>query len=314
MPAFLPRLLAGFAVVVLAGCAGPPLQYPGVIEDSATAPSRVELAEVPFHPQEAYQCGPAALATVLEFSAVEGADPDTLKDQVYLPERRGSLQAELLGAARRAGRIPYTLEPELEHLLAEVRAGHPVLVLQNLALPALPRWHYAVVVGYDLEEQRVFLRSGTTKREVLSLRRFERTWQMADYWAVVVPEPGRLPATAEEHRYLAAVAAVESQQRSAVAADGYRAADARWPDNPASRLGLGNIAYRQGAHEEAAEHYRAAVARAPELAAAHYNLAWALARQQNADAALAAAAEARRLAPDHPRYGEAVRTLQAELD
>lgn len=101
------------------------------------------------------------------------------------------------------------LAPKLEHLIREIRAGHPVLVLQNLQLPQWPKWHYAVVIGIDLEADEVILRSGTTRREVLSLHRFERSWQFGDYWAIVVAPEGETPATAP--KYLAAVVPLEQQ-------------------------------------------------------------------------------------------------------
>ena len=65
----------------------------------------VQLSSVPFYPQEAYQCGPAALAGVLGAAGV-AATPSSLAPQVYLPGRQGSLQLELMAASRRAGRIP----------------------------------------------------------------------------------------------------------------------------------------------------------------------------------------------------------------
>src|SRR3569623_1363896 len=123
----------------------------------------VELDAVPFFPQERYQCGPAALATVLAWSGA-AVTADQLVPQVYLPARQGSLQPELLAAARRYQRLPYVLEPDLAALLREVGAGHPVLVLQNLGLSWAPRWHNAVVVGYDLARDEVVLRSGAGRR------------------------------------------------------------------------------------------------------------------------------------------------------
>ncbi|MGM0476593.1 MAG: PA2778 family cysteine peptidase [Pseudomonadota bacterium] len=292
-------------LLLLAGCAGTPLQYSDLDPDAHT-PTRVELTETAFNPQEAYQCGPAALATVLESSGVEDADPDALAERVYLPERRGSLQSELLGATRRAGRVPYPLAPRLSDLLAELRAGHPVLVLQNLRFPGWPEWHYAVVVGYDLDNEEVFLRSGTRERRVLSLHRFERTWQLADYWAVVIPEPGSTPATATPTRYLEAAAALEDQERWEAARTAYEAARERWPDHATTHIALGNIAYRTSEYREAVDHFRTAITQDPEAAPAHYNLAWALRRLDREDAARAAAGEAARLAPEHPRYGRAV--------
>ncbi|MEE4360755.1 MAG: hypothetical protein V2I63_04445, partial [Pseudomonadales bacterium] len=90
-----------------------------------------ELRTVPFYPQVAYQCGPAALATVLVHSGVD-TTAEALVDQVWLPGRRGSLQIELVAATRRQGRLPYVLGGDLEELAAELRQGRPVLVLQNL--------------------------------------------------------------------------------------------------------------------------------------------------------------------------------------
>src|SRR3569623_3150374 len=75
-----------------------------------------------------------------------------------------------LAQQRRYQRLPNVLEPELAALLREVGAGHPVQVLQNRGLSWAPRWHYAVVVGYDLARDEVVLRSGTERRHRVSFK------------------------------------------------------------------------------------------------------------------------------------------------
>src|SRR5690606_28591997 len=105
---------------------------PPVVDGASPRP--LLLDGVPFHPQTEYHCGPAALAGILGASGVAPgvADPDALAPKVYLPGRKGSLQLELVGATRRAGRIPYEVDATPEALLAELAADRPVLVLQNL--------------------------------------------------------------------------------------------------------------------------------------------------------------------------------------
>ena len=86
-------------VYMLGGCAtAPPEARP-----ESTASPIAELVRVPFFPQRDYECGPAALAEVLTFSGVDRV-PDDLVAAVYLPERQGSLQPEMIAAARKNGR------------------------------------------------------------------------------------------------------------------------------------------------------------------------------------------------------------------
>lgn len=299
-------------LLLLAGCASTPLQYTG-LETAPPDARQVELTGTPFFPQEAYQCGPAALATVLQTSGVDGATPESLVDQVYLPGQQGSLQTELLAATRRAERIPYVLDPKLAHLLDEVRAGNPVLVLQNLQLPRWPKWHYAVVVGFDLDAEEVILRSGKLERQVVSLRRFERTWQLGHYWALVVAKPGEIPKTAKATKFLQAVVVLEQQERWQGATQGYQTALKYWPDNAASHIGLGNIAYQNGFYDEAERQFRAAIKLAPSVAAAHYNLAWAMLRQGKKEEARTAALEAEQLSPEQSRFDNAVAAIEADI-
>src|SRR5687767_12923769 len=106
---------------VLPGCSlsrsvlsiNPPLQVADALPRAAgmrsQSPPAPLLLDVPFHPQTDHDCGPAALATVLGASGV-AITPEALIPQVYLPGRKGSLQLELVGASRRAGRIPYRVE------------------------------------------------------------------------------------------------------------------------------------------------------------------------------------------------------------
>lgn len=299
--------VAVFAFLLLSACSSVPMQYQQLALNEYQA---IELRDTPFFPQDDFQCGPAALATVLQVSGVESANPDVLREQIYLPERQGSLQTELLAASRRADRIPYVLEPDLYALLSELYAGNPVLVLQNLALPRWPQWHYAVVIGFNPETATVILRSGTNEREELSLRYFERTWRLADYWAIVVAPNGITPATAEPLRFFAAVAAIEQQQRWQTAKEGYQAAAITWPNDATSAMGLGNIAYQQQQFAAAEEHYYHATTLEPQQPAAFFNLAWALWRQNKPAEALLAAEYAQQLAPEHAVYGNAVQRLR----
>jgi hypothetical protein len=260
--------------LLTAACATPPQT---AALRSSTMPYRpVELKAVPFFAQEDYQCGPAALATVLVWSGVN-ITPAELTPQVYVPSRKGSLQIELLGATRRQGRIPYVLQPRLAALLTELSSGHPTLVLLNLGLSWYPVWHYAVVIGYDIEHNQIIMRSGRLPRDVVRMEVFERIWARSGYWALLVLPPDALPATAEESPYLQAVTELERLQQWRPAASAYETALKQWPDSLVAALGLGNARYALSDLAGAEQAFREAVDHHPEAAPAYNNLAQVLA-------------------------------------
>lgn len=282
------RVLVGALSVFLVSCASVP---PWPETTDAGKPTAVTQLDVPFFPQERYQCGPAALATMLSSQDV-AVVPDDLVPQVYLPEREGSLKVELVAAARRYGMLVYPLTSDLADLLAELDAGHPVLVMQNLGFDWFPQWHFAVVIGYDAAEQDLILHTDTRRANRQPMSVFYRTWQRADRWAAVVLPPGDLPATAQALPYLEASYDLEVTGQSDAAYSAYQAAATRWPDQSTPWLGMGNIAFGQKEWADAAGHYMTAVERFPGLAPGWNNLAHSLARAgcaQQADDALACA-------------------------
>jgi len=241
-------------------------------------PPRVELTEVPFFVQDGFLCGPAALAMVINAAGVP-ASVESLEPMVYLPGRQGSLQAEMLGATRRSGLVAYTLAPKTEDLLREVAAGTPVVVLLNLGFNLLPVWHYSVVVGYDLEKHEVIVRTAGRRRDEWSFSFLEYFWRESDYWSMIALPPGRVPATAEEAKFAAAVAALEQAGKPGEARQSYRALLERWPDDQAGLIGLGNVEYALKNLAGAERAFRRASEVQPPSAAAFNNLAYVLAEQ-----------------------------------
>jgi tetratricopeptide (TPR) repeat protein len=206
--------------------------------------------------------------------------------QVYIPARQGSLQVEMLATPRRYGMVSYQLAPRMTDVLREVAAGNPVIVLQNYGLGPLPIWHYAVVAGYDQAKGDVVLRSGENQRLSMPFMVLEYTWKKGDYWAMVTTPPERIPATASEAGYVAAIAAMEriGKPRASIAA--YSAFLRRWPDNLAAHVGLANGHYALGELKAAEEVLRRAVARHPDSVVVLNNLAQTLSDQKRNDEAL----------------------------
>ena len=304
-------LLASLVVALsLPGCAGQKAVLTDYLPDSATPV--VELRQTPFFPQSEYQCGPAALATVLVASGVN-VTPEELVDQVYLPERKGSLQAEILASARRHGRLTYVLDPELSALIAELHAGRPVLVLLNLALDLLPAWHYAVVIGYDTGTDTVLLRSGTQERRTMPANRFLSSWRKANYWAVVTLEPGAMPVAVDSQRYVQAAAGLERAGRPQAARNAYTAAVKRWPDYPAALFGLGNAEYALGRFEAAKRAYLLLLRKDPGYVPGWNNLATLLSERGCTDPALRSVEQALRRAPGDSPFRETLETTRREI-
>jgi tetratricopeptide (TPR) repeat protein len=303
------RLAALILALTLAGCAAPREAWRGPGEG---LPVRVELTEVPFHEGDDGHCGPAAAAMVLHWTGV-AIGPAEAAAIVFTPARGGTLQHDLVSAVRREGRLAVAIESRHE-LLAELAAGHPVLILQNLGLPWYPVWHYAVAVGYDLAAGEIVLRSGEEARRRISLATFDRTWARAGRWGLVVLPPGRLPATGSKLAVMAAAAGIERAGRPAEAALAYDAILDRWPGSLVARIGLANARHALGDAAGAEQALRSAVLLHPEAAPAWNNLAHLLAERGQQAAALAAAERAAALAPDHLAVKATLASLAATPD
>lgn len=294
------------AILLLAGCA---TQTRHLLQHRPSAlPERAELSSTPFHPQERYQCGPASLAMVLNASGIPVV-PDALVSQVYVPAREGSLQPEMLAVARRNGAFSMTVPPRLPALLEEVAAGHPVIVLQNLSLSLFPLWHYAVVIGYDLAQAEVILRSGTTERLVMPMSTFEHTWTRGGSWGMVALPAGQLPLTADEAQAVSALVAFEKAGHPTLARKAYDSALRRWPYNFALHLGAGNAAYASGDRQAAAALLKRTTQLFPDHAAGFNNLATVLLELGELEQARIAAERA--VALDGPWRDDAQATLHA---
>ncbi len=302
-------VLALLLLSVLSGCASLVPQTMGLREAwPAGVPERTELARVPFFAQQDYQCGPAALAMTMVDSGVQ-VTPDLLTGQVYLPSRQGSLQVEMLAAARRYNRISYQLAPRLDDLLREVSAGNPVIVLQDTGAGPVVNWHYAVVIGYDYPAGELYLRSGDNSRLAIPFTVFEYTWRKSGYWAMLTMPPDRIPATATEKGYQSAVSAMERVGEPWAAKNAYTALLERWPGNVVASIGLANQYYAQGELPLAESVLRKAAHKHPDSVPVLNNLAHTLSDLGRNDEALPLIEQA--LRPSDDPFAAAARETQA---
>lgn len=262
-----------FLLLLSAGCSAPQVkeisqQWP------ADLPKQAMISSVPFVAQDEHECGPATLSMVMGFYG-QPVSLSQLVDQVYLPERQGALQVEMLAAPRRHGMVTYPLKPDLSSVLREVSAGHPVIVFQNLSLSFYPVWHYAVVIGYDQNKDEITLHSGLTAQQTLSFFTFEQLWERGQYWAMLALPANQLPVSLSGKEVASAIANLErSDPKNALLA--YQTALKKWPTETFLAFGLANAHYAIGQKRAAVKAYQQLLKNHPDFADAWHNLAQVL--------------------------------------
>ncbi len=102
------------------------------------------LLDVPFYSQQAYQCGPAAMASVMNYWGRPGS-PKTIAAEMFSETARGSLTLDMYlyaaenGFEARQGRASVA---EIRH---RVDSREPVIVLVDNGFWFVRRGHYLVV-------------------------------------------------------------------------------------------------------------------------------------------------------------------------
>lgn len=179
------------ALFLLVACARPSGE--AVRAAIAAAGAAGTLLTVPFFPQEEYQCGPAAMASLLAYWGLP-ADPEAIAEAIYLPRLQGTLSLDLLLYAERRGLTARLLDPSAEALRAALRAGRPIIVLLNVGGYLVPTWHYVVVVGYADGPNAFVAHDGRHRERVFPYEDFGWRWQEAGRWGLLVEPPPGGPA------------------------------------------------------------------------------------------------------------------------
>ncbi|WP_158224575.1 PA2778 family cysteine peptidase [Agaribacterium haliotis] len=274
----------------------------------------VYLSELGFFAQEAYQCGPASLATVIDYwQPALMLQPNELVPKVWTPAVKGSWQLEMQASVRRYGLVAYAQPMAAEALFKELSAGHPVIVLLDLGTLGIEQWHYAVLAGFDKDRELVILRSGKTKKRLMHWRHFIKAWRKANYWGLVALPANRLPASltwAQVYKSLSDYEQVRGQAQLA----SWQLAQQHWPDQWQFLFAAGNAAYQLEDSRLAQQYYLGALALKSDQAQLWNNLAYSLARQR-CSVSLAALGCAQALEPANTawRQSETELLLQAEL-
>ncbi len=222
-------VLGAGVMVALVGCVSPP-QTRALLNAPPDIPAAHVIEGVPFFAQDEYFCGPTTLAEVFNFYGANST-PSKVAPDVFVPELKGSLQIEMHSAVRKNGLLPYSDKGNLSQLLGLVSDGIPVIILQNLSVNWLPAWHYAVVVGYDLNRKELVLHSGQTAHYRLRLSVFERTWARAEYWFLVAVPPDLTSAHFHPYKFTQAAQDLVAVGRIDAGVSALTAATERWQES-----------------------------------------------------------------------------------
>ena len=171
--------LTGLALII-ASCATSP-RTPGE--------GAVLIEEVPFFKQEAHQCGPAALAMVIDYwhdttGTGRRVTPEQIVPDIYSPSARGVLGMDLEIYAKRQGFLTRQFSGTIDGLKRLVDEKIPPIILVDFGFSLYQANHFVVVIGYT--QDGVIVTSGQHQNQSIREGELKKIWGKTGNWTLVI--------------------------------------------------------------------------------------------------------------------------------
>lgn len=153
------------------------------LHHSGRSESAFVINDIPFFPQEEYQCGPSAMATVLNFHGIS-VSPAEIAAEIYSYSARGTLDFDLVIYAERKGMRASQYSGSIADLKKTVAENIPVIVLIDNGFSVYRIYHYMVVTGFDA--YGIIVNSGSERQKYINDKKFLHSWEKTDFWTLVL--------------------------------------------------------------------------------------------------------------------------------
>ena len=137
---------------------------------------------VPFYPQEAYQCGPSSLASVLNYYGID-VSPEEIARDIYSKSARGTLNMDMVLYAEKKGLDVRQYSGTVEDIKQNIDSGAPLIVMVDNGFSLYQKNHFMVVLGYN--DEGIISNSGREQFKFIPFHDFNKTWRKTNYWSLL---------------------------------------------------------------------------------------------------------------------------------
>lgn len=233
------------------------------------------LENVPSVAQKAYQCGPAALESVIRYWG-GSADADSIGKTLYESGTRGVFNFSLAQHLKTRGFwSEIHREPGEENLKRWLRKGVPPIVMLDSGTLWARTYHFVVLKGFDDRQEIFYANTGVLETQAIDYGEFERRWKKAGHWALIASPPESVDWELDEAQSIEIALLFEKNGNLAQAERWTESALRKNPESLTAKFNLANIHAKSNRPEQAKIIYRELLNQHPSRPEISNNLAWA---------------------------------------
>ncbi len=144
------------------------------------------IPQIPFHPQDDFQCGPASLAAVLNFYGTD-VTPAQIAAKIFSATARGTLDWDMVFFAESHGFKVRRYAGTEEDVRNNVEKGKPLIALVDYGYWVYEKRHFLVITGYYREG--FIVNSGDMQQLFLPRDEFLKVWKKAGFLTLLIERP-----------------------------------------------------------------------------------------------------------------------------